>query len=194
MIGEEHANLVNEVGNLYDEAERDLKAVGRVTNSLLVTGVNQCRYAGQHIIRALRVGDSAAAREELEAARRHLQRAIFDTNDAGIQFYLTEIDKFRRSRVDWQAILPDYDKVVHAVRIASGHIEEASASHSSRTKLYAEVKQDLYSLRDAYETFLAYWPEAEKQTRSRSAVRLTTWLAIAATFTSAAVLAIVNVI
>ena len=193
MIGEQHANLVNEVGNLYDEAEKDIKAVGRVTNSLLVTGVNQCRYAGQHLVRALRV-DDPAVREELEAAKRHLQRAIFDTNDAGIQFYLTEIDKFRRSRVDWQAILPDYDKVVQVVRIANRHIVEASASHSSRTKLYAEVKQDLHSLADAYETFLAYWPEAEKQIGRRSAVRLTTWLAIAATLTSAAVLAVVNLI
>lgn len=192
MIDEQHAALVEEVGDLYDEAERDLKAVGRVTNSLLVTGVNQCRYAGQHVVRALRVCDSAAAKEELGAAKRHLQRAIFDTNDAGIQFYLTEIDKFRRSPVDWQAILPDYDKVVRAVRNADKHIEEASASHSSRTKLYAEVKQDLQSLGVAYETFLAYWPEAEKQTRRRAVVRLTTWLAIAATFTSAAVLALVN--
>lgn len=85
---------VREICRLYNTAESDLKNIGRVEQELLITAVNQLRYAGQHLLRALDSDDVDRIRSELDAAKRHCQRAIYDVNDSGAQFYLEMIDRF----------------------------------------------------------------------------------------------------
>ena len=74
---------VREICRLYNTAESDLKNIGRVEQELLITAVNQLRYAGQHLLRALDSDNADRIDSELDAAKRHCQRAIYDVNDSG---------------------------------------------------------------------------------------------------------------
>ena len=58
----EYKSAVQRIRDLYNEAEVDLKSYGREDNRLFVPGVNQLRYAGQHLVRALGATDEQAAR------------------------------------------------------------------------------------------------------------------------------------
>ena len=89
----EYKSAVQRIRDLYNEAEVDLKSYGREDNRLFVPGVNQLRYAGQHLVRALGATDEQAARSNLDAAERHAQRALYDINDAAIQYHLAGITR-----------------------------------------------------------------------------------------------------
>lgn len=69
-VGAEHDAAIREIRDLYNLAEADLKAVGRIRNELVVASVNQLRYAGQHLVRALAAEDAAAVVRELDASKR----------------------------------------------------------------------------------------------------------------------------
>ena len=69
-------SAINRIKTLYNDAEVDLKSYGRENNRLFVPGVNQLRYAGQHLIRALDATDEEDVRANLDASERHAQRAL----------------------------------------------------------------------------------------------------------------------
>ena len=43
IVTNSYANDIQEIRDLYNTAEADLKTVGRIQDALIVTGVNQCR-------------------------------------------------------------------------------------------------------------------------------------------------------
>ncbi|MCZ0942088.1 MAG: hypothetical protein OXJ53_03420 [Gammaproteobacteria bacterium] len=187
IIAKQYEEEIGEIGRLYNLAEQDIKAVGREKNRLIVAAVNQCRYAGQHLVRALAATDDESVREELAAANRHLRRAVYDSNDAAIQFYLIEIDAFRRRfPVNLNAIIPNYGKVTEAVTKAKRHIEDASQNNpGSRELLYAEIREDIDALRDAYSTLMASEQDCCSALRRENSKKLVSWVGVAITLVSA---------
>lgn len=120
---------IQRIRDLYNEAEVDLKSYGRVNNRLFVPGVNQLRYAGQHLVRALGATDEEAAKSNLDAAERHAQRALYDINDAAIQYHLAGISRIRTKYfVNLNAIVPKYQEVVDTVRNARKTLSESVMS------------------------------------------------------------------
>ena len=53
VVRSEYEGAIQEISDLYNTAEADLKTVGTERNELIVAGVNQLRYSGQHLLRAL---------------------------------------------------------------------------------------------------------------------------------------------
>ena len=47
IVDSRYGRDIQEIRELYNTAEADLKNVGRIRDALIVTGVNQCRYVGQ---------------------------------------------------------------------------------------------------------------------------------------------------
>lgn len=122
---EQYAARVRELRDLYNTAEADLKNVGRVRNELIVTGINQLRYAGQHLVRALAADADAAIRDDLDAAIRHAKRAIYDINDSAIQYYMQSFDQFRKAfqRADLAGTIGEpYRDAVRTYRSAREHV------------------------------------------------------------------------
>ncbi|MCY4389259.1 MAG: hypothetical protein OXC18_19360 [Desulfurellaceae bacterium] len=76
MISEKYRDRFNEIRDLYNTAESDIKNIGRDKQELVVTGVNQCRYAGQHLLRALTASEEDEIEGELTSTEKHIQRAI----------------------------------------------------------------------------------------------------------------------
>ncbi len=182
----EYKASIHRIRDLYNEAEVDLKSYGRETNALFVPGVNQLRYAGQHLVRALAATDKQAVQENLGAAERHAQRAVYDINDAAIHFHLAGIAHIRaQSFVNLAAVVPNYADIVAAVRSAKRHIERASDDYKdNRKKLYEETRQHVVKLRDAHEALIDAIPdiaaEAKRQNRKMRLVWVGIWIGVGA--------------
>ncbi len=178
----EHKASVQRIRDLYNEAEIDLKSYGRETDELFVPGVNQLRYAGQHLVRALAASDRSALDYNLDAAERHAQRAVYDTNDSAIQFHLYGILQIRtQSIVNLATVVPNYGNIINAVNRAKRHIEQVSNEHKdNREQLYNEARQHLVKLRDAHVALIEVIPdimaEAKRQRRAVWLTRLGIWI------------------
>ena len=139
-LPQEYAGQINDLCELSNVAEVDLKNVGRIKDVLIVTGVNQLRYAGQHLVRALTSQDQERIPANLDAATRHAQRAIYDINDSAVQFYLVRIDQLREKqfpRVDFAATIPNYGDLVETIRRARASLEVTEQSQHDRAQFYS---------------------------------------------------------
>ncbi len=178
----EHKASIERIRDLYNEAEVDLKSFGRETNELFVPGVNQLRYAGQHLVRALAATDKQILAANLDAAERHAQRAIYDVNDSAIQFHLDGIAHIRdRALVNLAAVVPNYGEIVGAVKLAKRHVEQVSRKHKdNREQLYKEAREHVAALRDAHDALIEAIPdiaaETKRQNRKVRWTRIGIWL------------------
>ena len=180
----EYKSAVQRIRDLYNEAEVDLKSYGREDNRLFVPGVNQLRYAGQHLVRALGATDEQAARSNLDAAERHAQRALYDINDAAIQYHLAGITRIRTQYfVNLNAIVPNYQEVVNAVRSARKNLERVSNEHKdNREQFYKEAREHVAKLHDAHEIMKDAIPdiaaEMKRQNDRTRLMRAGFWVAV----------------
>ena len=180
----EYKSAVQRIRDLYNEAEVDLKSYGREDNRLFVPGVNQLRYAGQHLVRALGATDEQAARSNLDAAERHAQRALYDINDAAIQYHLAGITRIRTQYfVNLNAIVPNYQEVVDAVRSARKNLERVSNEHKdNREQFYKEAREHVAKLHDAHEIMKDAIPdiaaEMKRQNDRTRLMRAGFWVAV----------------
>jgi len=78
---------------LYFLAEKKLKKVETVTRRLAIPPLNEFRYAGCHIARHL---DGETDDNNIFDAERHCKRAIYDSMEIGITYYLDEIGAFKK--------------------------------------------------------------------------------------------------
>ena len=167
----EYNSAIQRIRDLYNEAEVDLKSYGRENNRLFVPGVNQLRYAGQHLVRALGATDEQAARSNLDAAERHAQRALYDINDAAIQYHLAGITRIRTQYfVNLNAIVPNYQEVVDAVSSARKNLERVSNEHKdNREQFYKEAREHVAKLHDAHEIMKDAIPDIAAEMKRQNA-------------------------
>lgn len=65
----------------FEKAENAIKSYEYLIGSLPVSSVNELRYAGLHVVQALKLGiNNAERREKLDSAIRHAQRAYSDAS------------------------------------------------------------------------------------------------------------------
>lgn len=182
QVPAEYANGVRELRDLYNVAEADLKNVGRVQNELIVTGVNQLRYAGQHLVRALAGEDDADIRGDLDAGIRHAKRAIYDINDSAIQYYVGSYRRFRSAfpRADLATIIgPDYHSAVKAYRDASEHLRITKDAQENRERFYEEARQHVQSMKTVVETLESYRDDVVRAINRHNRTRTTAWVSLA---------------
>lgn len=194
MIAAEFENEIHEIRELYNTAEADLKNVGRIKDALIVTGVNQCRYVGQHLLRALVSTDRTEVKENLDAAKRHAQRAIYDINDSAIQYYVRQIDDLRNKHfptVDFASVIPKYGEIIEAVVQAKSLVEANRDSLKNREKFYESTKAAVTSLHQSYMTFLEFRPELARAARRENTKQLVAWIAVGVAALSTAITVIV---
>ena len=90
MNAEKKAKLRQIVG-LFDQAENLLKEVEKVCGDLTVPSINQLRYVGYHIARAIVAQHDDSFFDELKKAENHCKRAIYDAYEVGILYFLDGI-------------------------------------------------------------------------------------------------------
>ena len=114
MIPEEQQKIINEIKQLFDNAEKVSKSMETVIfedeAGLDVSVINQLRYVGQHLLRCF--SDPQLPIEELEKAKRHAERALYDAHDLRIQHAFNQVSEFEQDCRDKNQYIsgafPDY--------------------------------------------------------------------------------------
>lgn len=150
--------FVKQVRDLFQQAEIKLSEANHENGALLVPAVNELRYAGYHLIKALAAkeeGPKNAAskkpnepwRTELRKSKDHCARALYDIDDALLIARLEEIKDFRETfyRIEIDDIVQDEAKDI------GGYVDILDAAREAKTfsaKIRLEEKQ--YKQRQRY--------------------------------------------
>jgi len=179
---------LDEIVRLFEEAELEIKAVEGLQKQLGVPSINQLRYAGYHLAKAYRLN---AADEELVLAERHCKRAIFDTGEAAIFFYLDYFDAFHKAYGSSDALPPwcdnyaDYLMEVNRIHTEIEDIRENN--YDNRYDFYQQSKEGRKSLHSIYLKLRAIEPTVSqcqqeidrKEARSARRFLVATFIGIA---------------
>lgn len=122
LIQEANLPLYTQVLSSFKQAEQFIKSVELDSNGndLSVPSINELRYTGHHLVKAIQSDDAEKQKEELKKAYRHCKRASFDAVELGIIGKLETITIFeydyRKSLI--QNVWPDYlDSVAELEKI-----------------------------------------------------------------------------
>lgn len=193
MIPDQYRDKVAKIKELYNTAEADLKNVGREKQAIVVTGINQCRYVGQHLLRALTTSDENSIDENLDAALRHAQRAIYDINDSGIQYYIEQIDEIRLKHfptVDFSSVIQNYNEIIEEIGEARSLSETTAKSLENREQFYEDSREHVSKLRKYHQLLVEYRPDLVRAVKKENATKLYTWVGIAISLIAAFALVI----
>lgn len=136
--------------NLFDQAEALIKEIERLNSDLAIPSINQLRYVGYHIARALCEGAATdIIDKEINKAKNHCQRAIYDAHEVGIIYLLQSIKTFKarnteKSNAVLQA-LPTYVDDLVAADKAAKFIDQINKNHRDNRSAYYEQAKPHYS-------------------------------------------------
>ena len=82
-----------EIKHLFDLAEKYIKDVELLRSDVQMPAINELRYAGHHILKAIDE-DGNVSDDDIASAKSHCHRAMYEATEAGIMFCLDEIRAF----------------------------------------------------------------------------------------------------
>lgn len=135
---EDLSSMYEELSSLFDKAEKSMKCIEH-SEGLFIPTVNQLRYAGWHTKNFL-VNHNT---EELEKAKRHCQRAIYDACDARIQYCLKEIKDFNDDfpLTTKTEDFPEYLDMMKYQTETLKFLNDTKDNHSNSDALYIESQK-----------------------------------------------------
>lgn len=171
-------DILAEIKGLFDEAEGYMKSLEHV-DGLFVPTVNQLRYVGRHLVDHL--NDPADSAEQLRRAKGHCQRAIYDANDAHIQYSIEEIQNFINdfSGVQISDLFKDYPKMIKARNAAVKFLEQGRIDEDNRELLYQASIQHKKSLEKFIENLPLVRDELNKRVESKRSAVITRYIGYA---------------
>lgn len=156
--------IIKEIRSLFDQAEGYMKSLEHI-DGLYIPTVNQLRYAARHLIDFMTEDNDV---EELEKARRHCQRALYDACDAHIQYHINEACMFEEDYKDIEVsdLFPEYRNLVKAKNDAIKFLE-TGRNQDGRAEMYRQAE----SFKTNLETITAELPLARDELNRRVAAR-----------------------
>jgi len=151
-----------ELLRLFEKAEQELKSTEYDVDELEIPSVNELRYAGYHLTRArareLESGGhlDLAAGDELDKARRHCQRAIFDAIEIRIVSYLESLREIHKAYASAgvadiaSQYIDGYIDDLTAADRARAFLAEARNDHPNREQYYDRCRPYIESLDEIY--------------------------------------------
>ncbi|WP_019895290.1 hypothetical protein [Hydrogenovibrio halophilus] len=142
----QHHERLEELATLFEQAEKQVKKAEDVNGNIIVPSINELRYFGYHIIKALLAEDDQATLvKEIEKAEGHAKRAIYDASEALIIFYLEKAELFQQrhsnnaSTID---VLPDYVECLEqleSINESIGRIRRDGSAYKNRDQYYEQT-------------------------------------------------------
>jgi hypothetical protein len=145
---QEHKEKIAVVVDLFDLAERRVKEIERLDGNLSIPSINQLRYVGYHLARALCRDSDADISIEIHKSDNHCRRAIYDAHEIGIIFLLESIKKFAERHRDHasavMAVIPSYADDLAAADEAAEFIDDIQKNHRDDREAYYEQSEPHY--------------------------------------------------
>jgi hypothetical protein len=113
---------VEAAAQLFAKAEQCIKDIEHNSEGLDIPSINELRYFGWHLLKALTKNNL----EELNKAKNHAKRAIFDACEAQIVSNLTAIEKFQDDYriVNVSEVLRNYSDLMVSAETAKVFIQD----------------------------------------------------------------------
>ena len=93
-------DLFQDLQKRFAEAESFIKEVELCGPELPVPAINELRYAGHHLLKALVISDQDEFRKELGEVEDHCHRAMYEASEAGITYLIRLLKQFDRDYKD----------------------------------------------------------------------------------------------
>lgn len=147
---------IGEIAELWDRAEKSLKRTEFVLDELVGAAVNELRYAGFHIVRAIAAsdaGNSALYEEQRGKAARHCKRAMYDAAEAILMHYLKKVGRFKEdySNIPVLPVLPTFLEILGRARASQELLlttaaDDREAFHEQAIACAENLKEDCEAL------------------------------------------------
>ncbi len=126
--------------DLYDEADRSVRAVTEFADEVMIPPVNELRYAGHHALQAAAATSAEKRVEHIRKAHGHCERALYDAAEIGIMEAVQVIGEFRSAFPTLQisAVIREYPEILAAARDAQQMVIDG---RSKRDSARAQAKQ-----------------------------------------------------
>lgn len=141
---------------LFDKAENKVKEVEQFAQELSIPSINELRYVGYHLARAMCESDEHELSCQIEKATGHCKRAIYDAHEIGIIYMLERVrvfkDAYSLHASSVLEVIPAYTEELSNSNKASRFIAEIKEQHRNNRDDYYEVCIPHYeTLRDIVE-------------------------------------------
>ena len=120
---------ITEVRDTYALAERILKLTETLSDSVIVPTINELRYAGFHVLKAVTEEDSDVAGRHLFKAKDHCERAVYDAASSGLVEITGTIKRFQAQYRD--IAIADVVRDIADIRDRVGQAEQLLADGES---------------------------------------------------------------
>jgi len=153
----EQLTAIKSIVTLFEEAEIKLKEVEQFTQDLSIPSINELRYAGYHLAKAMcyeETDDNNQLNCEIDKAKGHCKRAVYDAHEMGIIYVLEKIKLFDEKYTDYMSVvvevIPNYsEKVLLKSHEASSFIANIKGSHrDNRDNFYTACEPHYISLKN----------------------------------------------
>ena len=156
MTPEEKQELL-EIVSLFDIAESKIKEIERLCGELSIPSLNQLRYVGYHLTKAIaHDNEPHIFSEEIKCSKNHAKRAIYDTYEAGILYLLVEIKDFQLSSSNSSQLinaLPNYMELCAKAQEASNFLQKVRLEERDREKYYDQCEPHIEALKNIHYQF-----------------------------------------
>lgn len=155
----------------YQEAEDAVHDLGIDSGEgVELNAVNELRYAGNHVLRAIvaqQRDEMEECAEEMQRAKRHCDRALYDAYDAAVFFRVTQFERFRNDyrTVPVTDVIRDYPAIRVQVRKALDLLRKARSDASSRGDFYRQVRDTHVALAESIDLLEGAREELNKRNR-----------------------------
>lgn len=141
---------------LFDKAENKVKEVEQFAQELSIPSINELRYVGYHLARAMCENDERELSCQIEKAIGHCKRAIYDAHEIGIIYMLERVRIFKDAYSSHASavleVIPAYTGELSSSNKASKFIAEIKEQHRNNRDDYYELCVPHYeTLRDIVE-------------------------------------------
>jgi len=158
---------LRELSDLFAEAEAKVKEAEEIDGDIVVPSINELRYVGYHLIRAL-ASEHPSIDQELNKAADHARRAIYDAAEAQVIFFLEKVKDFQerhRKSASVTDVISDYVALMQQVEQAKKKISETRQKELpiNRAEYYQQCEPHIQILRDIVARLELAEPEIAKK-------------------------------
>lgn len=133
----QHKDQLKELAKLFEQAEMQVKKTEDINGGIVIPSINELRYFGYHILKAIMAEDDHAPElvsGEIEKAKGHAKRAIYDASEALIVYYLEKAANFHTRHENSACItdiLPNYVEDLQQLERIKSEIEKVRSDEQA---------------------------------------------------------------
>lgn len=144
-----------EILSLYNKAEGVIKDLSFESDGADTSAINELRYAGQHILRAITALDEETEKEEVRRAKSHCERAVYDAYDGAIFFLMTRYQSFKEDYafIPVSGVVENFVEIEKTMRGLKRFLAiSRDESNGDRAIYYKKIEEKYPEIVEAVET------------------------------------------